>query len=122
MRHGSITSQRRARHQRSRHPVRPEVRTRRRHDVLVVLLQFSAIAAVGMGIALSCPYVSRSVLGHESPSADNIAANVIGLGLATTFRFLMYRYWVYGDQRSNRVVTADIRNPVTAAPDSPAAH
>ncbi len=75
-------------------------RDRRRHDFALELLEFSAIAAFGMGIALACLYISRSVLGFESLLADNVAANVVGLGLATTFRFLMYRYWVYGDHRS----------------------
>jgi hypothetical protein len=65
------------------------------------LLELSAIAAIGVGIALACLYVSRSVLGYESLFADNVAANVVGLGLATTFRLLMYRYWVYGDHRKH---------------------
>lgn len=79
---------------------------RRRHNVLLELVEFSGIAVVGMGIALGCLYVSRHLLGFTSLFADNIAANVVGLGVATAFRFLMYRYWVYGDQRSDRVRAA----------------
>ncbi len=74
-------------------------RDRRRHDLLLELLEFAAIAVVGMGIALGCLYISRYWMGFDTLFADNIATNVIGLGLGTTFRFLMYRYWVYGDGR-----------------------
>ena len=34
-------------------------------------------------------------------AADNISANVIGLVLATAFRFLMYRFWVYAPTRAD---------------------
>ncbi|MSW42688.1 MAG: GtrA family protein, partial [Actinobacteria bacterium] len=30
-----------------------------------------------------------------SPLADNVSANVIGLGLGTIFRFWSYRRWVF---------------------------
>lgn len=33
--------------------------------------------------------------------ADNISANVIGLLLGTAFRFLLYRFWVYGHHRKD---------------------
>ena len=34
---------------------------------------------------------------------DNISSNVIGFVLATAFRFLMYRYWVYGNHRKGAI-------------------
>jgi putative flippase GtrA len=40
------------------------------------------------------------MLGFTSLLADNISTNVIGLVLATTFRFLMYRFWVFGANRA----------------------
>ena len=80
-------------------------RDRRRNNGWLELGAFAAIAVVGMGIALGCLYFSRYVLGFTSLFADNVAANIIGLGFATVFRFLMYRYWVYGDQRTGRGVT-----------------
>jgi putative flippase GtrA len=81
-------------------------RDRRRHDVALEFIEFVAIAAVGMSISLGSLYVSRHVLGATSLLADNIAANVVGLALATAFRFLMYRYWVYGDgRRGSRAAT-----------------
>jgi hypothetical protein len=39
------------------------------------------------------------VVGAHSLLADNIAASVVGLVLATAFRFAMSRYWVCGDAR-----------------------
>jgi putative flippase GtrA len=74
-------------------------RDRRRHDVALEFVEFMAIAAAGMSISLGCLFVSRNILGATSLLADNISANVVGLILGTVFRFLMYRYWVYGDRR-----------------------
>lgn len=78
-------------------------RERRRANALLELLEFSAIAAVGMAITVGCIYVSHYWLGYTSVLADNISANVVGLGLATTFRFLMYRFWVYGHHRTHGI-------------------
>jgi putative flippase GtrA len=74
-------------------------RDRRRTDFALELVEFAAISGVGMAIALACLYVSHHVFGARSLVADNIAANGVGLVLGTLFRFLMYRYWVYGDHR-----------------------
>ena len=56
---------------------------------------FFVLNGVGLGIALTCLAVSRYVLGFSGPLADNLAANVIGLGLGTLFRFWSYRKWVF---------------------------
>jgi putative flippase GtrA len=58
-------------------------------------LLFFVLNAVGLGIALSCLWTSHYLLGLDSPLADNISANVIGLFLGTTFRFWSYRRWVF---------------------------
>ncbi len=79
-------------------------REHRRTNFILELLEFTAIAVVGMGIALFCLWFSHSVLGFDSLLADNVAANVVGLALATSFRFVMYRMWVYGDHRTGKVV------------------
>jgi len=76
-------------------------REHRRENFMLELLEFSAIAAVGMGISLGCLYLSHYVFGWTSLLADNISTNVVGLALATSFRFLMYRFWVYGHHRSD---------------------
>jgi putative flippase GtrA len=56
---------------------------------------FFLLNGVGLGIALVCLAVSRYVLDLSGPVADNIAANVVGLALGTTFRFWSYRTWVF---------------------------
>jgi putative flippase GtrA len=56
---------------------------------------FFLLNAIGLGISLTVLAISHYVLGFTSALADNIAANVIGLLLATTFRFIGYRTWVF---------------------------
>ena len=62
------------------------------HRELALYVLFSAIA---LGIAVACLAISHYTLGFTSPLADNIAANVVGLGLAAAFRFWSYRRWVF---------------------------
>jgi putative flippase GtrA len=56
---------------------------------------FFIINGIGIAIASGVLYISRYVLGFDSALADNIAANVIGVGIGTIFRFLSYRIWVF---------------------------
>jgi putative flippase GtrA len=56
---------------------------------------FLLFNGVGLVIALACLAVSHYVLDFTSALSDNIAANVVGLGLATAFRFWSYRRWVF---------------------------
>lgn len=58
-------------------------------------LMFFALNGVAMLIAVTCLWFSHYVLGLDSPLADNISANVVGLGLGTLFRFWSYRKWVF---------------------------
>jgi putative flippase GtrA len=64
--------------------------SRRREFVLFFLMN-----AAGLGIALACLAISHYVFGLHSALADNIAANVVGLGLGTLFRFWAYRSFVF---------------------------
>jgi putative flippase GtrA len=91
-------------------------RHRRRSDVAVEFLEFGAVGAVGIGIGVACVAVSHYVLGFTSLLADNIAANVVGLVLGTAFRFLMYRYWVFGSTR--RKTLPATREPSAIASDA----
>ena len=65
------------------------------------LAMFFLLNGVGMLIAISCLYVSHYVLGLTSALADNLSANVIGLGLGTLFRFWSYRKWVFPELANN---------------------
>lgn len=64
-----------------------------REYVLFVL--FSALAA---GIQLACLVVSQELLGMRSPLADNVSANVVGMALATLFRFVTFRTYVFTER------------------------
>ncbi len=56
---------------------------------------FFVINGIGILISAAVLYISRYILGFQSALADNIAANVIGIGLGTIFRFWSYRVWVF---------------------------
>jgi len=58
-------------------------------------VEFAAVSIGGMIISLGCLWVSHYALGLTSLLADNIATNVVGLGLGTIFRFTFYRLWVF---------------------------
>lgn len=58
-------------------------------------LTFAAMNAIAMVIAVGCLAISHDVLGFTSTLADNIAGNVIGIGLGTLFRFWAYRRFVF---------------------------
>jgi len=71
---------------------------------------------IGLGIGLGCLWISHYALGLTSPLADNISANVVGLGLGTLFRFWSYRKWVFREE-----LELDEADHHPKAPDSPAA-
>jgi putative flippase GtrA len=56
---------------------------------------FFLLNGVGLAIALGCLATSHYLLDFTSRLADNIAANVVGLALGTTFRFWSYRRFVF---------------------------
>ena len=86
-------------------------REHRRQNFLLELLEFAAIAAVGMGISLLCLYTSHYVLGYTSLLADNISTNVVGLALGTAFRFTFYRLWVFGGHRAVETAPVSVASP-----------
>lgn len=59
---------------------------------------FFVLNGIGLAIASGCLAFSRYVLDLHTPLADNVAANVIGLGLGTLFRFWSYRKWVFREE------------------------
>ena len=58
-------------------------------------VSFLVINVVSMVIPLACLAFTRYVLGRADPIADNIAANVIGLGLGTLARFWAIRTFIF---------------------------
>lgn len=56
---------------------------------------FFLINGIALVFGVLCLAFSRYVLGLESVLADNISANVIGVGVGTLFRFWTYRTVVF---------------------------
>lgn len=63
------------------------------HGVAREYALFFVLNAIGLVITVAPLAVSRYVLGLSGPLADNLAANVLGWGLASLFRFWSYRRW-----------------------------
>ncbi len=74
-------------------------RKHRRRNYVREFVEYVIVSLGGMAIALGCLWVSHYWLGYTSLLADNISTNVVGLALGTAFRFLLYRYWVFGHNR-----------------------
>jgi putative flippase GtrA len=58
-------------------------------------VRFLVINLVSMLIPLGCLSFSRYVLGLTDPVADNVAANVVGLGLGTAARFWALKRYIF---------------------------
>ncbi|WP_394551999.1 GtrA family protein [Agromyces sp. MMS24-JH15] len=82
-------------------------RDHRRTDLLREAVEFGLVSIGGSLIAVLCLGMTHYVLHHTSVLADNLSANVLGLALGSAFRFVAYRYWVYGARR-----TALVAEPV----------
>lgn len=82
-------------------------RAHRRRDVAREFFEFVIVSLGGLVIALGVLWFTHHVLGLRSLLVDNIAANVVGLGLGTIFRFVLYRYWVYGLHRNEIIPGAE---------------
>ena len=77
-------------------------RDRRGPDVgreYALFLLFSVLAA---GLQVACLLVSRELLGLRSAWADNVSANVVGMAIATAFRFWTFRTFVFRDRDRDR--------------------
>jgi len=69
---------------------------------------FVVINVASMAIPLACLGISRYILDLDSGLADNISANVIGLGLGTAARFWLFRKFIFmRPEKAARVRAAD---------------
>jgi putative flippase GtrA len=89
-------------------------RQHRRPAVRREFLLFVGVCVLGTLLALACLALSHYVLGLQSALADNMSANVIGLGLATMFRFWAYRSLVFNHDRAARPAHRDTPDAVPA--------
>lgn len=71
-------------------PVKSSAAANSRQFVLFIIVNLIALS-----FSLIALYVEHEILNIRSLLADNIAANVIGLGLGTVFRFWAYRTFVF---------------------------
>lgn len=65
-------------------------------------IAFFVINTLTMAIPLVCLATSRYALGLDDAFADNVSANVIGLGLGTAARFWAFRRYVFLHPREAR--------------------
>ena len=56
---------------------------------------FFIINLISLSFTVICLAISRYILGFDSAVADNISANIIGVGIGTLFRFWSYRTIVF---------------------------
>jgi putative flippase GtrA len=70
---------------------------------------FFFLSAVAAGIQYLCLVVSHYGLDWTSPLADNVSANVVGMALATVFRFWTFRTFVFPPSRLPESTTAPSR-------------
>ncbi len=87
-------------------------RHRRKQGYVREYVLFFVFNAVGLGIALTCLWFTHYQLDLTSPLADNISANVVGLGLSTMFRFWAYRTYVFQRFGDDDELKAGLREPV----------
>jgi putative flippase GtrA len=74
-------------------------RSERRTDVAREFVEYALVALLGLGIGLATLAFTHYTLGLTSLIADNVAKNVIGLGLGTVARFVLLRFWVWSGKR-----------------------
>ncbi len=51
-----------------------------------------------MALPIGCLWISRNLLDHDSAFADNVAANVVGLGLGMMARFYLFRQVIFSQK------------------------
>jgi putative flippase GtrA len=77
-------------------------RKERHKHIAREFIEFVAASLIGMGVTLSCLWVSHYVLGLTSLLEDNISANIVGLVLGTLARFVLYRFWVWSPKNTGK--------------------
>jgi putative flippase GtrA len=75
-------------------------RHERHAHIVQEFVEFVAASLLGLGVSLACLWFTHYVLNLTSLLADNISGNIIGLGLGTIVRFVLYRYWVWSPRRA----------------------
>ncbi|WP_093837812.1 GtrA family protein [Streptomyces aidingensis] len=82
--------------------------------------RFLLFSGAGMLLENGVLAISHYGLDLTSPLADNIAKNVVGLGIGSLFRFWSYRTWVFHGARTRHAVTAAAPEGRRTGPAGPA--
>jgi putative flippase GtrA len=77
---------------------------------------YFVINGIGLVITLLPLAISRYAMGLDSALADNISANIVGVGFGTLFRFWAYRKWVFPAVEKE----PEVRGSATHESDPPA--
>ncbi|MDT0201915.1 GtrA family protein [Nocardioides sp. AE5] len=95
------------------------------------LTAYVAINLATMTLPIGCLWISRNILDLDSAYSDNIAANVVGLGLGTIARFYLFRQVIFSQKNyapaalvgtstlplpGNQVITHRVRGEGDEAP------
>jgi putative flippase GtrA len=75
-------------------------RHERHTHIVQEFIEFVVASLLGLGVSLAFLWFTHYVLNFTSLLSDNISGNVIGLGLGTVVRFVLYRYWVWSPRRA----------------------
>jgi len=90
-------------------------RDRQRHSFRREYALFAVVNGAGLAIQLACLGLAVYALGLTGQVAENVAGNVVGVGLGTLFRFWAYRTWVFprvpGDEPASRALGATTTTP-----------
>ena len=88
------------------------------------LWTYTLVNVAGIGAATGSLWFSHYVLGYTSALADNVAGNIIGIGLGTIVRYFGYKFLVFtgvaaADQRDEDALISavDMFPPTEHAPD-----
>jgi putative flippase GtrA len=83
-------------------------RENRRFAVHREFVVFVVVSLIGLGISLAPLAISHYALDLRSPLADNISANIIGLGLGTAFRYWAMHTRVFTEVRPTPPATSSL--------------
>lgn len=76
-----------------------------KHHPMKEYALFFILNAIAMAISVTCLAISHYALNLTSPLADNISANIIGIGLGTIFRYWSYQKWVFKTPKQPKPTT-----------------
>ncbi|HJA62323.1 MAG TPA: GtrA family protein [Candidatus Brevibacterium intestinavium] len=81
------------------------------HSNMRGVVLFVAVNLAGMVISVIPLGVTWYLLDMRDQLTYNISTNIVGIGLATLFRFYAYRTWVFKDESPDTEVVVPLQEP-----------